>query len=112
MLSRPSKLPAGNAASASKVYRAPANARTAVGCKILCTVVALLVRSIVHSLAYSTLMDEYTGIFGYSHLLGGFAGGQAEYVRVPLGDVNLLKIPDNVPDEKGRCCPFTPDTDT
>jgi len=40
------------------------------------------------------------GIFGYSHLTGGFAGGQAEYVRVPLGDVNLLPIPDDVPDEK------------
>lgn len=40
------------------------------------------------------------GIFGYSHLTGGFAGGQAEYVRVPLADVNLLPIPDEVPDEK------------
>ncbi|KOS19901.1 Zinc-type alcohol dehydrogenase-like protein [Escovopsis weberi] len=40
------------------------------------------------------------GIFGYSHLVGGFAGGQAEYVRVPLGDINLLEIPDDVPDEK------------
>lgn len=42
------------------------------------------------------------GIFGYSHLTGGFAGGQAEYVRVPLGDANLLAIPDDVPDEKGK----------
>jgi threonine dehydrogenase-like Zn-dependent dehydrogenase len=41
------------------------------------------------------------GIFGYSHFTGGFAGGQAEYARVPLGDVNLLKLPDDVPDEKG-----------
>lgn len=41
------------------------------------------------------------GIFGYSHLTGGFAGGQAEYARVPYGDVNLLKLPDDVPDEKG-----------
>ena len=41
------------------------------------------------------------GMFGYSHFTGGFAGGQAEYVRVPCGDVNLLKLPDNVPDEKG-----------
>jgi len=40
------------------------------------------------------------GIFGYSHLTGGFAGGQAEYVRVPLADVNLLEIPEGVPDEK------------
>jgi threonine dehydrogenase-like Zn-dependent dehydrogenase len=41
------------------------------------------------------------GMFGYSHFTGGFAGGQAEYVRVPLGDVNLLEIPDDVSDEKG-----------
>jgi len=41
------------------------------------------------------------GMFGYSHFTGGFAGGQAEYVRVPYGDVNLLPLPDNVPDEKG-----------
>ena len=40
-------------------------------------------------------------MFGYSHFTGGFAGGQAEYVRVPFGDVNLLKLPDNVPDEAG-----------
>ena len=40
-------------------------------------------------------------MFGYSHFTGGFAGGQAEYVRVPYGDVNLLQLPDDVPDEKG-----------
>ncbi|QLI70611.1 S-(hydroxymethyl)glutathione dehydrogenase [Metarhizium brunneum] len=39
-------------------------------------------------------------MFGYSHLTGGFAGGQAEYVRVPFGHVNLLELPDDVPDEK------------
>ncbi|KAK3369917.1 hypothetical protein B0H63DRAFT_454147 [Podospora didyma] len=44
--------------------------------------------------------DRTAGLFGYSHLTGGFAGGQAEYVRVPLSDVNLLEIPDDVPDEK------------
>jgi len=43
---------------------------------------------------------QTAGMFGYSHFTGGFAGGQAEYVRVPLGDVNLLHIPDDVPDEK------------
>lgn len=41
------------------------------------------------------------GMFGYAHFTGGFAGGQAEYVRVPYGDVNLLHLPDDVPDEKG-----------
>ena len=40
------------------------------------------------------------GMFGYSHFTGGFAGGQAEYVRVPYGNVNLLPLPDDVPDEK------------
>jgi threonine dehydrogenase-like Zn-dependent dehydrogenase len=41
------------------------------------------------------------GMFGYSHFTGGFAGGQAEYTRVPYGDVNLLKLPSDVPDETG-----------
>src|SRR4051812_1044559 len=40
------------------------------------------------------------GLFGYSHLTGGFAGGQAEYLRVPYADVGPLKIPDGLPDEK------------
>ena len=33
------------------------------------------------------------GIFGYSHILGGYAGGQAEYVRVPFADIGPLKVP-------------------
>jgi threonine dehydrogenase-like Zn-dependent dehydrogenase len=40
------------------------------------------------------------GIFGYSHLLGGYAGGQAEYARVPFADVGPLKVPDGMPDEQ------------
>ncbi len=40
------------------------------------------------------------GIYGYSHLLGGYAGGQAEYVRVPLADVGPLKVPDGLTDEQ------------
>lgn len=40
------------------------------------------------------------GIFGYSHLLGGFAGGQAEYVRVPFADVGPLKVPEHLSDEQ------------
>jgi threonine dehydrogenase-like Zn-dependent dehydrogenase len=40
------------------------------------------------------------GIFGYSHLMGGFAGGQAEYARVPFADVGPLKIPAGIPDEQ------------
>ncbi|MGV3654718.1 MAG: zinc-dependent alcohol dehydrogenase [Noviherbaspirillum sp.] len=39
------------------------------------------------------------GIFGYSHLTGGYAGGQAEYVRVPYADIGPLKIPDGMADE-------------
>ena len=41
-----------------------------------------------------------SGIFGYSHLLGGFAGGQAEYVRVPFADVGPLKIENGFSDEQ------------
>ncbi|MEM5789220.1 MAG: zinc-dependent alcohol dehydrogenase [Syntrophobacteraceae bacterium] len=41
-----------------------------------------------------------SGIYGYSHLLGGYAGGQAEYVRVPFADVGPLKVPKGIPDEK------------
>jgi threonine dehydrogenase-like Zn-dependent dehydrogenase len=40
------------------------------------------------------------GIFGYSHLLGGYAGGQAEYVRVPFADVGPLKVPPELDDEQ------------
>jgi threonine dehydrogenase-like Zn-dependent dehydrogenase len=40
------------------------------------------------------------GIYGYSHLTGGFAGGQAEYARVPFADVGTLKVPEGMPDEK------------
>jgi threonine dehydrogenase-like Zn-dependent dehydrogenase len=41
-----------------------------------------------------------SGLFGYSHMLGGYAGGQAEYLRVPFADVGAFKIPDGIPDEK------------
>ncbi|HEX2451828.1 MAG TPA: zinc-dependent alcohol dehydrogenase [Gemmatimonadales bacterium] len=40
------------------------------------------------------------GAFGYSHLTGGFAGGQAEYVRVPFADVGPLKVPEELTDEQ------------
>lgn len=41
-----------------------------------------------------------SGLFGYSHMLGGYAGGQAEYARVPFADVGLLKVPDGLKDEQ------------
>ena len=40
------------------------------------------------------------GIFGYSHLLGGYAGGQAEYARVPFADVGPIKVPEGMADEQ------------
>jgi threonine dehydrogenase-like Zn-dependent dehydrogenase len=51
------------------------------------------------------LMEEVygaagAGIFGYSHLYGGYSGGQAEYARVPYADIGPVKIPDGVADEQ------------
>ncbi|MDR5755081.1 MULTISPECIES: zinc-dependent alcohol dehydrogenase [unclassified Caballeronia] len=40
------------------------------------------------------------GLFGYTHLTGGYAGGQAEYVRVPYADCTHVKIPDGLSDEQ------------
>ncbi len=40
------------------------------------------------------------GIFGYSHLFGGYSGGQAEYVRVPYADFGPFKVPDGMEDEQ------------
>jgi len=53
----------------------------------------------------SRLADKFYGhapaaLFGYGKLMGEVAGSQAEYVRVPFGDVNCFKIPDDVSDEK------------
>jgi len=41
-----------------------------------------------------------SGIFGYSHMLGGYPGGQAQYARVPFADVGPIVIDDGIPDEK------------
>ena len=51
-------------------------------------------------LAEKLMGHSPSGIFGYSHMMGGFAGGQAEYVRVPFADVGPLKIPDGLTDEQ------------
>ncbi|MET4519567.1 zinc-dependent alcohol dehydrogenase [Bradyrhizobium sp. I1.7.5] len=40
------------------------------------------------------------GLFGYSHMLGGFTGGQAEYLRVPYSDVGPYKVPEGLTDEQ------------
>jgi threonine dehydrogenase-like Zn-dependent dehydrogenase len=41
-----------------------------------------------------------SGLFGYSHMTGGYAGGQAQYARVPFADVGPMKVPEGLPDEK------------
>ncbi len=41
-----------------------------------------------------------SGLFGYSHIYGGYSGGQAEYVRVPFADIGPLKVPDSLSDEQ------------
>jgi threonine dehydrogenase-like Zn-dependent dehydrogenase len=51
-------------------------------------------------LAEKMLGHSPAGIFGYSHLTGGFAGGQAEYVRVPFADVGPLRVPEGMTDEQ------------
>ncbi|MGZ8351151.1 MAG: zinc-dependent alcohol dehydrogenase [Allosphingosinicella sp.] len=40
------------------------------------------------------------GLFGYTHLTGGYAGGQAEYLRVPFADATHIKVPDSLSDEQ------------
>jgi len=40
------------------------------------------------------------GLFGYSHILGGYSGGQAEYLRVPFADVGPIKVPESLTDEQ------------
>jgi len=51
-----------------------------------------------------TMEEQYghriAGVLGYSELLGGYEGGQAEFVRVPYADLNCLKVPNGIPDEK------------
>jgi threonine dehydrogenase-like Zn-dependent dehydrogenase len=51
----------------------------------------------VSEIAYGYPM---TGAFGYSHMTGGYAGGQAEFVRVPYADVGPIEIPDGIEDDK------------
>jgi threonine dehydrogenase-like Zn-dependent dehydrogenase len=44
--------------------------------------------------------DAPAGLFGYSHMMGGYDGGQAEYVRVPFADVNPYKVPEGLTDDQ------------
>jgi threonine dehydrogenase-like Zn-dependent dehydrogenase len=51
-------------------------------------------------IAAKAMGSSPAGLFGYSHMLGGYAGGQAEYVRVPHADIGGLKIPTGLADEQ------------
>jgi len=51
-------------------------------------------------IAEKLLGHSPAGIFGYSHMMGGFAGGQAEYARVPFADVGPLKVPEDLSDDQ------------
>jgi threonine dehydrogenase-like Zn-dependent dehydrogenase len=52
------------------------------------------------SMAERVYGSSAAGLFGYSHLFGGYAGGQAQYVRVPFADVGPMKVPESVTDEQ------------
>lgn len=52
------------------------------------------------SLADTVFGHTTAGLFGFSHLFGGYPGGQAEYLRVPFADSTHIKVPDGIPDEK------------
>ncbi len=51
-------------------------------------------------LAAEAMGQSPAGLFGFSHMLGGFAGGQAEYLRVPHADVGPIKIESDLKDEQ------------
>ncbi len=51
-------------------------------------------------MAEKMLGHSPSGLYGYSHLTGGYAGGQAEYARVPFADVGLFEVPDGLTDEQ------------
>jgi threonine dehydrogenase-like Zn-dependent dehydrogenase len=53
-----------------------------------------------HDIAQELYGQPMSGLFGYSHMTGGYAGGQAEYVRVPFSDIGPIVIPDGIEDDK------------
>ncbi|KMO27984.1 zinc-dependent alcohol dehydrogenase [Methylobacterium aquaticum] len=52
------------------------------------------------ALAETAFGHTTAGLFGYTHLTGGYPGGQAEYLRVPYADATHIKVPNGIPDEK------------
>jgi threonine dehydrogenase-like Zn-dependent dehydrogenase len=57
-----------------------------------------------HEIAEKVWGHSPAGLFGYSHMLGGYSGGQAEYLRVPFADVGPIKVPDGLTDEQVHFC--------
>ncbi len=53
-----------------------------------------------HEQAETAMGHSPSGLFGYSHMLGGYPGGQAQFLRVPYADVGPIKIESDLPDEK------------
>jgi threonine dehydrogenase-like Zn-dependent dehydrogenase len=51
-------------------------------------------------MAVKVMGQSPSGLLGYSHMLGGYAGGQAEYLRVPFADVGPIKVPDGLEDDQ------------
>ena len=51
-------------------------------------------------MAIKAMGHSPAGLFGFSHMLGGYSGGQAEYLRVPMADVGPIKVPDSITDEQ------------
>lgn len=51
-------------------------------------------------IARKALGHSPAGLLGFSHMFGGYAGGQAQYLRVPFADVGPVKVPDGIPDEQ------------
>ena len=53
-----------------------------------------------HKVAEKLWGHSPAGLFGYTHILGGYAGGQAEYLRVPYADVGPIKVPSTLTDDQ------------
>jgi threonine dehydrogenase-like Zn-dependent dehydrogenase len=51
-------------------------------------------------IAAKAMGQSPAGLFGFSHMLGGYSGGQAEYLRVPMADIGPIKIPHSITDEQ------------
>jgi threonine dehydrogenase-like Zn-dependent dehydrogenase len=51
-------------------------------------------------IAAKAMGQSPAGLFGFSHMLGGYSGGQAEYLRVPMADIGPIKVRDSVTDEQ------------